>query len=95
MGISIEQVEHIARLARLGLSDEEKVLYTGQLSKILEYIEKLNELDTSGVEPTSHVVQLSNVMREDVPKESLPLEEALRNAPDRKGPFYRVPPIIE
>jgi aspartyl-tRNA(Asn)/glutamyl-tRNA(Gln) amidotransferase subunit C len=95
MRIDETQVEHIARLARLAISEEEKELFGSQLSKILEYIEKLNELDTSQVEPTSHVVALTNVMREDVPAPCLPREEALRNAPDPAGGFYRVPRIIE
>jgi aspartyl-tRNA(Asn)/glutamyl-tRNA(Gln) amidotransferase subunit C len=95
MRIDRRQVEHIARLARLSISEEDKELFGSQLSTILEYIEKLNELDTADVEPTSHVVDLTNVMRDDVPAPSLPPEEALENAPDRDGTFYRVPRIIE
>lgn len=95
MRIDKTQVEHIARLARLAISEEEKELFGAQLSKILEYIEKLNELDTSQVEPTSHVVALTNVMREDVSAPCLPREEALQNAPDKADGFYRVPRIIE
>ncbi len=95
MRISREEVEHIALLARLRLTDEEKDLYSEQLSNILDYIEKLNELDTSHVEPTSHVIPISNVFREDTPVESLRVDEALGNAPDRSDPFYRVPRIIE
>lgn len=88
-------VEHIARLARLDLSDEEKRLFGSQLSDILRYVEKLDELDTSAVEPTSHVLELTNVMRDDRPRPSLPPDEALSNAPDRVENFYRVPRIIE
>ncbi|GAB4408130.1 MAG: Asp-tRNA(Asn)/Glu-tRNA(Gln) amidotransferase subunit GatC [Thermodesulfovibrionales bacterium] len=88
-------VEHIAHLARLYLRAEEKERYGEQLSSILDYVEKLNELDTSGVEPTSHVLTMSNVMREDTLKPSLPKEDALMNAPDRADNFYRVPRIIE
>jgi aspartyl-tRNA(Asn)/glutamyl-tRNA(Gln) amidotransferase subunit C len=88
-------VEHIARLARLDLSDEEKELFGSQLSDILRYVEKLGELDTSTVEPTSHVLELTNVIRDDRPRPSLPPEEALSNAPDRVDNFYRVPRIIE
>lgn len=95
MSISIEEVEHIALLARLSLSEEEKRLFCFQLSSILGYIEKLNELDTEGIEPTSHVVALSNVMRDDVPRPSIPKEDMLMNAPDRTDKFYRVPRIIE
>jgi aspartyl-tRNA(Asn)/glutamyl-tRNA(Gln) amidotransferase subunit C len=88
-------IEHLSGLARLTLTEEEKALYEGQLNSILSYVEKLNELDTSGVEPTSHVISLSNVDREDAPQPSLDREEALRNAPDGTGGFYRVPRIIE
>ncbi|RME64672.1 MAG: Asp-tRNA(Asn)/Glu-tRNA(Gln) amidotransferase subunit GatC [Nitrospirae bacterium] len=95
MSVTREEVEHIAGLARLALSEEEKALYQEQLSKILQYIEQLRELDTSDVPPTSHVVPLKNVFREDEPGESLPVEEALANAPDRWKNFYRVPKIIE
>ena len=82
-------------LARLSLTEEEKELFGAQLSSILDYMEKLNELDTENIEPTSHVLSLSNVMREDAPKDSIPREDALSNAPDRTDAFYRVPKIIE
>lgn len=88
-------VEHLSRLARLSLSAEEKELFGGQMEGILEYMEKLNELDTSGIEPTSHVVSLYNVVRDDIPAESLAREDALANAPDGTDKFYRVPRIIE
>jgi len=95
MKLSSKEVEHIAMLARLKLTEEEKELFSEQLSKILEYIEKLNELDTEDVEPTSHVIPLRNVFREDHPAPSLSVDDALKNAPDRAGSFYRVPKIIE
>lgn len=88
-------VDHFARLARLSLSDEEKELFAKQIGRILEYVNKLNELDTGSADPTSHVIAMSNVMREDVPSVSLPREEALGNAPDHSDRFYRVPKIIE
>jgi aspartyl-tRNA(Asn)/glutamyl-tRNA(Gln) amidotransferase subunit C len=88
-------IEHLSGLARLTLTEEEKALYESQLNSILSYVEKLDELDTSGVEPTSHVILLNNVDREDVPLPCLDREEALRNAPDRTDKFYRVPKIIE
>ena len=88
-------VEHIAKLARLSVSEEEKELFGPQLNGILSYMEKLNELDTKDVEPTSHVLSLSNVMRDDMPGNSIPREEALMNAPDHTDKFYRVPKIIE
>jgi aspartyl-tRNA(Asn)/glutamyl-tRNA(Gln) amidotransferase subunit C len=95
MEFSKKEVEHIAFLARLSLSEEEKELFGSQLSSILRYMEKLNELDTRGIEPTSHVLSLSNVMRDDIPRSSLPKEEALMNAPDHTDKFYRVPKILE
>lgn len=92
MNISIE---HLSRLARLALTEEEKSRYASQLDNILHYVEKLNELDTTGIEPTSHVISISNVMREDTLRTSLEREEALMNAPDKTDAFYRVPKIIE
>lgn len=92
MNISID---HLSRLARLALTEEEKARYGNQLDNILCYVEKLNELDTAGVVPTSHVISISNVMREDTLKPSLDREEALMNAPDKTDAFYRVPKIIE
>ena len=88
-------IEHLAQLARLSVSDNEKTLFANQIDNILSYVDKLNELDTGNVEPTSHVISLSNVVREDLPKDSLEREDALRNAPDRTDKFYRVPKIIE
>jgi aspartyl-tRNA(Asn)/glutamyl-tRNA(Gln) amidotransferase subunit C len=89
--IDREQVLHVARLARLRLSDEEVARMQRELSTILDHIEKLNELDLEGVEPTSHVVELENVLREDVPRPSLPREKALEQAPDAAGGGFRVP----
>jgi aspartyl-tRNA(Asn)/glutamyl-tRNA(Gln) amidotransferase subunit C len=93
--IERKDVEHVARLARLALTEAEIERMREQLNGILAYIEKLNELDTSGVEPTAHAVPLLNVMRDDAPGPCLPREEALANAPDRAGEFFRVPRIIE
>jgi aspartyl-tRNA(Asn)/glutamyl-tRNA(Gln) amidotransferase subunit C len=95
MRISKQEIEHIASLARLSLSEEEKELFGSQLSSILDYMGKLNELDTRDIEPTSHVLPLSNVMRDDIPRPSIPREDALLNAPDHTDKFYRVPKIIE
>jgi aspartyl-tRNA(Asn)/glutamyl-tRNA(Gln) amidotransferase subunit C len=95
MKIFKEEIEHIAMLARLSLPEEEKELFGSQLSSILDYMEKLNELDTKGIEPTSHILSLSNVMRDDTPTPSIPKEDALMNAPDHTGKFFRVPKIIE
>lgn len=88
-------VEHIAHLARLTLSGEEAEKFGQQLGSILSYVEKLGELDTSGIEPTSHTLAAGNVMREDMTRPSLPTDSALANAPDRSNDFYRVPRIIE
>jgi len=93
--ITKEQIQHIAVLSRLNLSEEEKDLFGSQLSSILDYMDQLNELDTRETEPTSHVLSLSNVMRDDILTSSLPGEEALKNAPSRSENFYRVPRIIE
>ena len=93
--ITREEVEHVARLARLELSEDEKDLMTAQLDRILGYMDKLNELDMSQVEPTSHVIPMVNVMREDEAKPSLSPDDALANAPDRETPYFRVPRIIE
>ena len=95
MKITKQEVEHVAKLARLELSEQEKEKVTDQLSNILTYIEKLNELDTTAVEPTSHVLDINNVMRDDVPGTSLPQERALANAPEKAAGHYKVPKIIE
>ncbi len=93
--ISREEVQHVARLARLHLTDEEAERMREQLDAILAYIDKLRELDVEGVEPTAHAVPLINVMRDDVLVPCLLQEQALANAPDRAGEFFRVPRIIE
>ncbi len=95
MKITKQEVEHVAKLARLELSEQEKDMFTDQLSNILTYVEQMNQLDTKGVEPTSHVLDINNVMREDAPGVSLPREKALANAPDQAAGHYRVPKIIE
>ena len=89
------EVDKIASLARLSMEREEADAYGAQLSNILDYIGKLNEIDTSGVEPTSNVVGLTNVTREDKEVPSLSQDDALQNAPDPSDGFYRVPKIIE
>ena len=93
--ISRQEVEQVARLARLHLSDEELECIREQLDAILTYIDKLRELDVEGVEPTSHAVPLVNVMRDDENAPCLRQEAALANAPDRAGEFFRVPRILE
>jgi aspartyl-tRNA(Asn)/glutamyl-tRNA(Gln) amidotransferase subunit C len=93
--ISREDVDHVARLARLALTDAEKERMRDQLNAILVHIDALRAVDTEGVEPTSHAVPLVNVMRDDEPRECLSQDAALANAPDRAGEFFRVPRIIE
>ncbi|SDS24781.1 aspartyl/glutamyl-tRNA(Asn/Gln) amidotransferase subunit C [Paenibacillaceae bacterium GAS479] len=95
MSIGMKDVEHVANLARLELSADEKEQFVGQLNAILKYAEKLGELDTDGVEPTSHVLPVTNVMREDVVKESLSNETALLNAPDDEDGQFKVPAVLE
>jgi aspartyl-tRNA(Asn)/glutamyl-tRNA(Gln) amidotransferase subunit C len=94
MKVERGEVEHVAHLARLKFSSEEEELFTSQLNAILDYMEKLNELNTSAIEPTFHVVSHCNTMRQDEVKESLPEEAALKNAPDKAQGCFRVPKII-
>lgn len=90
-----EEVKHVANLARLAISDEEAEHFQKQLDAIISFAEELNELDTEGIEPTSHVLDMKNVLREDVPTKGLPVEEVLRNAPDHQDGQIKVPSIIE
>lgn len=82
-------------LARLNLTETEKKLFTEQLDSIIQYIDKLNELDTSNVEPTAHVLPIKNVFRKDELRPSLSRDKALQNAPDSRDGFYKVPKIID
>jgi aspartyl-tRNA(Asn)/glutamyl-tRNA(Gln) amidotransferase subunit C len=91
MAILRDEVIHVARLARLELSEEELDRFAGQLDAILEAVGKVSELDLSGVEPTLHPLALSNVWAEDEPRPSLSVEEALANAPDSEDDAFRVP----
>jgi aspartyl-tRNA(Asn)/glutamyl-tRNA(Gln) amidotransferase subunit C len=95
MELTIAEVEHVARLARLELGTEEKELFAGQMGAILGYVEKLKELNTDGVMPTSHAVPMENAFREDVSRPAIGIQAALANAPDRIDSFYRVPKVIE
>lgn len=94
MAVTIKDVEHIAKLAKLEFNEDEKVKFTEQFNEILAFMEKLNELDTSNVEPLSHVIELQNVFREDKVKPSIPTEEALKNAPAKTDKFFKVPKVI-
>jgi aspartyl-tRNA(Asn)/glutamyl-tRNA(Gln) amidotransferase subunit C len=95
MRLTPEEVEHVALLARLKLSGQERERFTTQLNSILEHFEQLRQLATTGVPPMSHAVPMSNVLREDRPAPSLSPEEALRNAPDQARDCFRVPRVIE
>ena len=95
MKISEDEVRYVAQLARLRLEENQIHEMSDTLSKILTYMDKLNEVDTSDVSPTSHVVKMDTVFREDNTHDSFAQDDALQNAPDRVGAFYRVPKIIE
>lgn len=95
MKLSLTQVEHVAHLARLALTEQEKELFREQLSSILAYAERLRDLDTSGIPPTATVLPLENVMRDDVVQPSLPLADALANAPEVEDDCFRVPIVLE
>lgn len=92
--LTISEVEHVALLSRLELTEEEKKMYQQQLSAILEYARKLDHLDTRDVPPTAHVLPLKNVFREDQVGEHLGPEKVLANAPEREGDFFKVPKIV-
>ncbi|RQW76867.1 MAG: Asp-tRNA(Asn)/Glu-tRNA(Gln) amidotransferase subunit GatC [Geobacter sp.] len=95
MKITKAEVEHVAKLARLELTEDEKETFTGQMNGILAYVEKLNELETVSVLPTAHAVPMENSFREDEPAASIGIDNALANAPDRIDSFFRVPRVIE
>jgi aspartyl-tRNA(Asn)/glutamyl-tRNA(Gln) amidotransferase subunit C len=93
--ISVAEVDYVARLARLLIKPEHKPVLAEQLGRILDYIDKLNQLDTSEIPPTSHILPLSNVFREDEVRDSLPKGVSQENAPDKEGNFFRVPKVID
>ncbi len=95
MAVSKEDVKHIAELAKLKIKDSELDEYVNHLNKILEYVDKLNELDTDKVEPLAYPVEGNNVFREDIVKQSVSTEEALKNSPQRDDKFFKVPKVIE
>ncbi len=95
MKLSAQDVEYVAKLARLEVAEAEKEKFTAQLNDILLYIDKLNELDTTGVAPMTHAIAVTNAFREDTVAESLGTERALANAPDARGEFFRVPKVID
>ena len=89
-----EQVRHVAKLARLRLSDDEVTHMASDLSNVLDYVSKLNELDVDGVEPMAHPLEVTNVLREDKPVAGLPVELILANAPEKDPPFFKVPKVL-
>ena len=92
--LSRKDVEHVAHLARLGLTEEELGRLEGQLNHILDQYAILAQLDTEAIPPTAQTIELENILRDDVARPSLPVEDVLANAPDREGDFIRVPPIL-
>lgn len=94
MSISVEDVEHVAKLARLGLTDDEKERFTAQLGAILEYAKRVSEVDTAGVEPMAHATTLKNVLREDEAGECLSQADALAAAPEAEAGGFVVPRIV-
>lgn len=95
MALTAEQVRWVAHLARLELTDAEVETMTRQLSSIVDYVNQLQEVNTDGVEPLAHALDLHNVFRADEPAPSLPVAAALANAPDRRGDFYGVPAVLD
>ena len=92
--LAVEQVRHVAKLARLELPEATLPKLTGQLESILHYIEKISQVDMAGVEPMAHALPVKNVLRPDVPMPALPLEKVLQNAPETDGSFFKVPKVI-
>ena len=94
MSVTLKDVDHIAKLARLEFTEDEKVMFTHQLNSILSYVEQLNKLDTSNVEPLAHVIGLEDAYREDIVKPGVSQEDALKNAPAKTEQFFKVPKVI-
>ena len=94
MSVTVKDVEHIAKLARLEFTEDQKVTFTHQLNQILEYVEQLKQLNTDSIEPLSQVIEVSNRFREDSAEPGMTSEEALRNAPAKTDKFFKVPKVI-
>jgi aspartyl-tRNA(Asn)/glutamyl-tRNA(Gln) amidotransferase subunit C len=92
--ITLDQVRHVAKLARLALDEPKLEKFAGQLGSILGYVAKISEADVTGVQPMAHALPIHNVFREDVAEPSLPLEKVLENAPESDGPFFKVPKVL-
>jgi aspartyl-tRNA(Asn)/glutamyl-tRNA(Gln) amidotransferase subunit C len=95
MTITRAEVAHVARLARLGLTDDEMERLASELDHILDAMQELRELDTSAIPPTAQVIPLQNVMREDIPRPSWPVDDILENAPQTRDGQFLVPPVLE
>jgi len=93
--ITEEDVRHVAKLARLNLTDQQVEQFTRQLGSILAYVNKLNELDTDEIEPTAHAAALKNVFRADEPQPGIGIDQVLKNCPDHDGSFFRVPKVLD
>ena len=91
--ITIKDVEHVAKLARLELTENEKEKFTKQLGDVLKHVDAMNEVDTSNVEPMAHAIDFVNVMREDVPNQEISKDALMSNAPDEENGFFKVPKI--
>ena len=92
--LTIEDVRHVAKLSRLAIGDDKLPKLTSQLESILHYIDKISQVDMSGIEPMAHALPVQNVFRDDAVAPALPLEKVLQNAPDTDGPFFKVPKVI-
>lgn len=95
MTVSNKEVKRVATLSRLTLNEKEVEEYTKQMNSILKFAEKLDEINTNDIEPTSHVLNLKNVVREDVVRSSIPRDAALKNAPNKTEEFFKVPQVME
>jgi aspartyl-tRNA(Asn)/glutamyl-tRNA(Gln) amidotransferase subunit C len=95
MALTRAEMDHLALLARIGLTDDEKDRMANQLGDILQHMERLNQLDTEHIPPTAQIIEAENVLRDDAPRPSLPHDKALANAPRAEEPFVRVLPILE
>ena len=95
MALTADQVQWVAHLARLELSEAEQATITRQLSAIIDYVSQLQQVNTEGVEPLAHPLPVHNIFRDDAPAPSLPVAAALANAPDRRGDFYGVPAVLD
>ncbi|MCS7033870.1 MAG: Asp-tRNA(Asn)/Glu-tRNA(Gln) amidotransferase subunit GatC [Phycisphaerae bacterium] len=92
--ITEDELRHVARLARLAIPDEQLHRFADQLRSILTYVERIGQVDVSGVEPMAHPLPLHNVLRDDIPEPGLPIEQVLHNAPETDGRFFKVPKVI-